>query len=171
VLGRYLVLVVLVVTFLAKVNFLCETVHIPFLVLALLALYELCLLMLLLPKGELDQVVGKSLHFLENLQPMTVYLILVSAFLINHRVKALGRTELLGLSLWSDHTRVTLARTHLYYQQFMVLLSVLYRLLVKPIDLSDDKFVPTFLGRYLEPFLTHPLNPVGPVVLGLDINF
>jgi hypothetical protein len=52
-----LVLVVFIVALLAEIHLLSKTVHITFLVLTFLAFDDICLLMLLLFEGKLDQVV------------------------------------------------------------------------------------------------------------------
>lgn len=49
-----LVLVMFVIAFLAKINFLCETVHISLLILTFLALDEFSFLVLLFSERELD---------------------------------------------------------------------------------------------------------------------
>jgi hypothetical protein len=62
----YLVFMVLVIAFFAKINFLSETINVSFLVLTFLALDQLGFFVLLLSEGKFDQVVRKCLHFFED---------------------------------------------------------------------------------------------------------
>jgi hypothetical protein len=167
----YLVFVMLVIAFFAKINFLSETINVSFLVLAFLALNQLCFFVLLLSEGKLDQVVRKSLHFFEDFQPVSIDLILTIAFLIDNRVKTFRRPKVFRLSLRRYHARITLSGTNFNNEKFMILLCVLDGGLVKAIDLSHDEFEASFFLRDFEPFLTHSLNSIGTVVLRFDVDF
>lgn len=167
----YLVFVMLVIAFFAKINFLSETVNVSFLVLAFLALYQFGFLVLLLSEGKLDQVVRKCLHFFEDFQPVSIDFILTFAFLIDNRVKPFRRPKVLRLSLGRYHARIALSGTDFNNQKFVILLCVLDCGLVKAIDLSHDEFEASFFLRDFEPFLADSLNSIGTVVLWFDVDF
>ena len=162
---------VLVIAFFAKVNFLSETINVSFLVLALLALDQFGFLVLLLSEGELDQVVGKSLHFFEYFQPVSVDFIFVCTFLKHDGVKSFRRSKVLGLSLRRYHARITLSGTDLNNKKFMVLFGVFDSCLVKAINLSHDEFESTFFLRDLETLLTDSFDSVRAVVFGFYVDF
>jgi len=82
VLGGDFILVVFIVAFLAKVYFFCEAVNISFLILALLTPDQFGLFMLFFLKSEPDQVVRESLHFFEDFETMSIYFVLLLAFLV-----------------------------------------------------------------------------------------
>ena len=96
---RYLIFVMLIVTFFTEVNFLSKTINISFLVLTFLTFYHFDFFVLIFSKWKLNQIIWKSLKLFEYFKSVSINLILLCALFVNNWIESLWRTKVIILGL------------------------------------------------------------------------
>lgn len=117
-LGRYFIFMMPIIAILTEKYFLSGTIDNCYLILTFFTNYFFKLILMLLVKGEMNDIAWKDLHFFIKSELVLIYFIFFVLLLVKDRVKAVRAPLKLIIEILFING-ITSPRAYLHYQQFM----------------------------------------------------